>query len=309
MAATCPVWIYRGRRAVRIENEALRLTVLEEGGHIAEILDKASGVNPLWTPPWPSMAPSRYDRARHPKYGGGVDAALLAGIMGHNLCLDIFGGPSDAEAAAGLPVHGEASLVRYEIESSAQTIVQSAKLSLANLRVERRLQLAGRSVLIERERGEPVRRGSPGWVDAARHARAAVSPERRHRIPRLGVALEGVRASVWHRRLSRARRRVRLAACAPRPTAAQPTSGGRAGPQRRAPIRLTSWISGGRRHFSSHFRRRLGSLSAMSGGARIFPGLAFGRKTPADRRRPGMARPSPAGWSSAPLPFPRRVVR
>jgi hypothetical protein len=140
---------YRGRRAIRVENDALRVTVLEEGGHIAEILDKTTGVNPLWTPPWPSLAPSRYDRARHPEYGGGVDAALLAGIMGHNLCLDIFGGPSDAEAAAGLPVHGEASVVRYELEVSGLTLVERARLPLANLRVERRLQLAGRRVLVE----------------------------------------------------------------------------------------------------------------------------------------------------------------
>src|SRR5262245_44571464 len=140
---------YRGRRAIRIENDALRVTVLEEGGHIAEILDKATGVNPLWTPPWPSLSPSKYDRTKHPEYGGGVDAPLLAGIMGHNLCLDIFGGPSDTEAAAGLPVHGEASLVRYELEGSAQTIVQRARLPLANLRVERRLHLANRRVLID----------------------------------------------------------------------------------------------------------------------------------------------------------------
>jgi hypothetical protein len=140
---------YRGRRAVRIENDALRVTVLEEGGHIAEILDKPTGVNPLWTPPWPSLAPSRYDRAKHSEYGGGVDAALLAGIMGHNLCLDIFGGPSDAEAAAGLPVHGEASVVRYEVESSGLTIVERTRLALANLRVERKLQLVNRRVLIE----------------------------------------------------------------------------------------------------------------------------------------------------------------
>ena len=45
-----------------------------------------------------------YEHAVHAQYGGGVDASLLAGIMGHNLCLDIFGGPSDAEAAAGADV-------------------------------------------------------------------------------------------------------------------------------------------------------------------------------------------------------------
>ena len=84
---------YRGRRAAAIENDSLRVTVLEEGGHIAEIADKATGVNPLWTPEWPSIEPSAYDPAAHPIYGGGVDAPLLAGLMGHNVCLDVFGGP------------------------------------------------------------------------------------------------------------------------------------------------------------------------------------------------------------------------
>ena len=65
--------------------------------------------------------------------------------MGHNLCLDIFGGPSDAEAAAGLPVHGEASVGRYELEQSSQALVQRALLPLANLRVERTIQLSNRS--------------------------------------------------------------------------------------------------------------------------------------------------------------------
>jgi hypothetical protein len=144
-----PVALYRGRRAARIENDVLRVTVLREGGHIAEVLDKATGVNPLWTPPWPTIEPSTYEHSVHPEYGGGVDASLLSGIMGHNLCLDIFGGPSDAEAAAGLPVHGEASLVLYQLEQSGQTLVQRALLPLTNLRIERRIQLAGRIVRVE----------------------------------------------------------------------------------------------------------------------------------------------------------------
>jgi hypothetical protein len=157
---------YRGRRAARIENDVLRVTVLEEGGHIAEILDKTTGVNPLWTPPWPSIEPSMYDRAAHPEYGGGVDASLLAGIMGHNLCLDIFGGPSDEEAAAGLPVHGEASLVRYDIEQSGQTLVERARLPLTNLRVERTIRLVDRVLRIKEsvENASGVDRPA-GWTE------------------------------------------------------------------------------------------------------------------------------------------------
>jgi hypothetical protein len=39
---------YRGRRAAIVENDDLRVTMLEEGGHIAEIFNKRSRINPLW---------------------------------------------------------------------------------------------------------------------------------------------------------------------------------------------------------------------------------------------------------------------
>jgi hypothetical protein len=142
---------YRGRRAATIENEALRVTVLEEGGHIAEIADKATGMSPLWTPGWPSIEPSAYDRAAHGIYGGGVDAPLLAGIMGHNVCLDIFGGPSEEEARAGLPVHGEVSTARFDLDTTASSLTMRARLPQAQLRFEREIELAGRTVRV-RER-------------------------------------------------------------------------------------------------------------------------------------------------------------
>ena len=61
--------LFRGRRAAAIENDHVRVTVLEEGGHIAEVWDKRSGVNPLWIPPWPSLEPSTYDPATDRVYG------------------------------------------------------------------------------------------------------------------------------------------------------------------------------------------------------------------------------------------------
>ena len=98
------------RKVGRIENDELVVTVSREGGHIAEIVEKKSGMNPLWTPPWPSIEPSTYSVERHPEYGDNSESKLLAGILGHNLCLDIFGAPSEAEYAAGLTVHGESSV-------------------------------------------------------------------------------------------------------------------------------------------------------------------------------------------------------
>src|SRR6266545_4105798 len=139
---------YRGRRAATIENAHLRVIVLEEGGHIAAITDIASGTNPLWTPHWPSIEPSQYDAKIHAIYGGGADASLLAGIMGHNLCLDIFGGPSAEEAAAGLPVHGETSVARFDIDASDTRLNMETVLSSAQLRVARRVSLDDRVVRI-----------------------------------------------------------------------------------------------------------------------------------------------------------------
>jgi hypothetical protein len=39
--------IFKGPRAARLENDFLPVTVLEEGGHIAGVLDKRAGVSPL----------------------------------------------------------------------------------------------------------------------------------------------------------------------------------------------------------------------------------------------------------------------
>ena len=141
--------VYCGRRAVAIENATIRVTVLEGGGHIAEILDKATGINPLWTPTWRSIEPDEFDHVTHPGYGGGpAESRLLSAIMGHNLCLDIFGGPSAEEEAAGLSAHGEGSVATYEIEDEATSLVMHADLPIARLRVTRQVSLHNRGVRI-----------------------------------------------------------------------------------------------------------------------------------------------------------------
>jgi hypothetical protein len=136
------------RKIVRIENDKLIVTVTVEGGHIAEIVEKKSGINPLWTPPWPSIEPSTWSAAAHPEYGNNSESKLLAGIMGHNLCLDIFGPPSEAEFAAGVTVHGESSVMPYRIEASATKLIARTHLPLAQLDFEREIELAGSEVKI-----------------------------------------------------------------------------------------------------------------------------------------------------------------
>src|ERR687887_855185 len=140
--------MFRNRRARSIENGTLRVTVLEEGGHIAEILDKVSGVNPLWIPDWPSIEPSQYGPTTHAIYGNTAESSLLAGIMGHNLCLDIFGGPSAEEAAGGMNPHGDASVACYEIDTSGSGLSMQSWLPLAQIRVAREIELHERALRI-----------------------------------------------------------------------------------------------------------------------------------------------------------------
>jgi hypothetical protein len=139
------------RKIVRIENDELIVAVTVEGGHIAEIIEKKSGVNPLWTPPWPSIEPSAYSAQTHPEYGDDWESKLLSGILGHNLCLDIFGPPSEAEYAAGITVHGESSVVPYRIEARDASMIARAHLPLAHLDFEREIELSENGVVKIRE--------------------------------------------------------------------------------------------------------------------------------------------------------------
>jgi hypothetical protein len=144
-----PETIYRARRAHSIENEHVRVTVLVEGGHVAEIAGRQSGVNPLWTPPWPSIEPSTYSFEKHPEYGANAESRLLAGIMGHNLCMDIFGGVSAEEQAAGQTVHGEAAVAPYEIAEGDGELTMRALFPQSQLAFERRIRLHPAASVVE----------------------------------------------------------------------------------------------------------------------------------------------------------------
>ena len=130
------------RLTVQLQNDEVYLTLLPGGGHIAELVLKSNAVNPLWIPPWKTIEPADYDPAKHPEYGSGPEAQLLCGIVGHNLCFDYFGPPSEEEAAAGLTVHGEASIVNWETEQKRGELVAKAEFPQAGMRMERTLRLA-----------------------------------------------------------------------------------------------------------------------------------------------------------------------
>jgi hypothetical protein len=143
-----PTTQYLGRKAVSIENSDLRVTVTQEGGHIAEVFSKAAGISPLWVPGWVSGEPSSFGPAQEAIFGTGSDARLLYGIFGHNLCLDLFGGPSEAEFAAGMTAHGEGSLLPYVIEDDGASMTCRLHMPLAQLDFERTLTLHGPDVAV-----------------------------------------------------------------------------------------------------------------------------------------------------------------
>ena len=68
--------------------------------------------------------------------------------MGHNLCLDLFGSPSPEEAAAGMTVHGEASVAPFQINFADRELTASCSLPAAQLQFERRIHLDGGRVRI-----------------------------------------------------------------------------------------------------------------------------------------------------------------
>ena len=154
-----------GRDAYFLENSRMRVAALRGAGHIAELSLKADdpklSVNPMRVPHYATLEPWDYDPARHDAiYGGGTNRILMSGYMGHLLNFPTFGGPSDAEAKAGLGNHGEALTAEWKLDRSEATddaalLWYSADLPRTRYRVGRVLTLpADETVLYVEEWAE-----------------------------------------------------------------------------------------------------------------------------------------------------------
>ena len=91
--------------ALRLSNDKLQLTVLPEGGAMVQLtlVGDADKINPLWNP---------------------IRLAREAGLKpptgfsrGHFVCVDGFGPVSPEERAAGLPMHGEAQALPWNLDA------------------------------------------------------------------------------------------------------------------------------------------------------------------------------------------------
>jgi len=143
-----------GRSGFRLRADWGYVSVLEGGGHICELnLNPCNGVNPLWRPPWATIDPSQYNRAKHARtYGEPPDGGLLAGIAGHSLSFDHFGPPSPEETAAGLTTHGEAPALKWDLQKHAKSpkpyLQYGRTLPEARIRFSRKLTLDPRNPVI-----------------------------------------------------------------------------------------------------------------------------------------------------------------
>jgi hypothetical protein len=97
--------VFEDRPALVIANDKVALTVINEGGAMAEIVlagDKEK-INPLWNPYWIA------------RQAGLNRPASFA--RGHFVCIDGFGPVSAEERAAGLTAHGEAYTLPWQLQS------------------------------------------------------------------------------------------------------------------------------------------------------------------------------------------------
>src|SRR5688572_28170754 len=97
--------VWEERPALVLANDKLELTVVPEGGAMVDLVlaGDHEKVSPLWNP---------YRLARE---AGLKRSAGFA--RGHFVCVDGFGPVSPAERAAGLPGHGEAYTLPWELVS------------------------------------------------------------------------------------------------------------------------------------------------------------------------------------------------
>jgi hypothetical protein len=158
----CSKTKWQGREAYTLSNGLIQMVNLTGGGHIAELrFAEGSGlptVNPLWAPPWKSMEPFHYNARSHARrYGPLTEGKLLSGIAGHNICLDYFGPPSEAESAQGLSTHGEAPSLKWRksaerLRGGQLSATLSVRLPEAGLEFNREIGMrAGEAVVYLKE--------------------------------------------------------------------------------------------------------------------------------------------------------------
>jgi hypothetical protein len=143
----CQSILWNNRRAYRLSNGSIELTVLLGGGHIADFRLAGSPLNLLWEAPWVTIDPHTFSPAAHStSYGDGAVGKFLSGYTGHALVLGYFGMPSSDDEARGLPLHGEAASSEWSVVSAREaegsaSLAMEVELPSCHLSIKRKITL------------------------------------------------------------------------------------------------------------------------------------------------------------------------
>ena len=123
-----------GRRVLLVANDKLEVAITEQGGSMLRILIQGDpdGLNPFGNP---EMLPQIPENRK-----------LQGPMVGHFVCVDGFGPPSDQERAAGVPMHGEAYLQSWKLGAAEKqgrttTVKFNVDLPLLQESLTRTLQM------------------------------------------------------------------------------------------------------------------------------------------------------------------------
>jgi hypothetical protein len=148
----CHLLSWKNRRAYRLSNGSIELTVLSGGGHIADFRFTGSSFNILWEAPWVTIDPHTFSSAEHAaRYGEGAVGKFLSGYTGHALVLGYFGMPSPDDDARGLPLHGEAASAEWTTVSVEEgediaSLTMEVELPVYHLSVRRKIILQAKAL-------------------------------------------------------------------------------------------------------------------------------------------------------------------
>src|ERR1700729_1147970 len=144
---TVDLVLWNDRRAYRLSNTNVELTMLVGGGHIADFRLCGSPIDVLWESPWPTIEPQTFSSREHSAfYGDGPIGRFLCGYTGHGLALGYFGMPSAEEAERGMGLHGEAANSEWKVASAvaddgSATLAMEVTLPIYRLRFRRQVSL------------------------------------------------------------------------------------------------------------------------------------------------------------------------
>jgi hypothetical protein len=142
-----------GRKVIWVGDETLQLALAQGGGHIAALRSQAidESLNPYWQPPWPSFEPSAVTpEIVNQEYGGPPEGRLLASILGHSLALDLYGAPSDEEAAAGALTHGQVGVQPWTWHATGEnSVIGKCDDSSGHLKFARSIKVVGHCAVVE----------------------------------------------------------------------------------------------------------------------------------------------------------------